>query len=424
VYDPLVKPDKNYIQEEVVLAFPHGRYVKFPFSGHPSAQAMSELGQLKSFVLNALSGGEACSRITSTRTKKRSTVIVNEMSKWALQQNRLQLGIRLSAMACSLGGERADLLYQRGSLLIALGATEEAVAVTTKGIDLTGGTSTLFHRLATLLFKLEKPEEALEATNSGLKLLPGNIGLLRTRRNLFEKKGDVDSALADALSVVDASPDTAADRMQLAAILIAKKVYAEALKHLDEVLVQRDDVLAMRRQRNCLEALGRTRDALDVAVNIVGNAPDSVSDLMHLAHLYTQMGDFSLAVVTLDRGLETAPDNPSLYRRKRNYLEQAGRLQEAIEAAALVAKLLPYNKLDAARLKRLKLLRYASRAKFAPAKIYEAVQHETMKIQTLIVNTEPFALCPTLIMSLSGALTADEALMASSSTFLLNAAGF
>jgi tetratricopeptide (TPR) repeat protein len=424
VYDPLVKSDAEYIRREVMPAFPNANYVRFPFSGHPSAQAMSELGQLKTFVLDALSGGAACSRIVSARSKKRSTIIVNEMSKWALQRNRLQLGIRLSEMACNLGGERVDLLYQRGSLLIAAGATEEALAVTVKAIDLTGGTSTLFHRLATLLFKLERREGALEAANSGLNLFPGNLGLLRTRRNLYEKNGDSDLALEDALAVVEAAPDNAADRMQLSALLIAKKAYSEAIEHLDAVLVQKDDVLAMRRRRNCLEALGRIWDALDVANDIVGNAPGSISDLMHLADLHSQLGNFERAVATLDRVVELAPDNALVFRRKRNYLEQAGKIGEAIEAAVRVTKLLPDNKLDALRLRRLKLRQMRSLAKVGAFKLYDVVGQRTARTQTLIANSEPFALFPTLMTSVLNMLATDEAIIATSSALGLNVAGF
>lgn len=248
VYDPLIRSDKTYIEEEVRPAFPLGHYVTFPFSGHPSAEAMLNIGQLKSFVLAALAGDVPSARINSVGVKRNSAIILNEMSKWASGSKRPLLAKSLSDAAIEKGGERKELLFQRGSLLIAAGAIDEAAELTERTISISAPSASLYHRLATLRARLQQPDAALEAANAGLDHSPSNVSLLRTRRNLLEAAGETKRAVIDGQAVIALLPDNASDRMKLAGLLIADGDHDAALPHLDAVLATSRDLSALRRR--------------------------------------------------------------------------------------------------------------------------------------------------------------------------------
>jgi len=422
VFDPLVSADKTYIEREVRPAFPVAHFVEFAFSGHPSAQAMLEVGKLKQFAQAALGGEWPGSRIVSAGSKRRSAVIVNEMSKWAVQRNRLELGARLSEKAVVIGGGRPDFLYQQVGVMIASGAFSEAKKATQDAILTGGGTVSLYHRLSSLCSRLEEPEQALGAVNAGLELSPRDVGLLRTRRNLREKRGDLDAAFADALTVMEILPDSMPDRMQLAGLLIAKGAHAEALKHLNANPDASLDLSTIRRKRVCLEALGRVREAEEAALGVIALVPDSFSDMVHLANLYFKAADTDRAVAWLDRAIAIAPDNVSLFRRKRNYLEAAGRTSEAIDAATCVQRLLPSSKADQLRLRKLQLRRYHEQGRQSRTAVVARIRQQSAVASRALVETEQFALFPTLLSSAMNFIAGEEIGLLNASGLLLGLA--
>lgn len=79
---------------------------------------------------------------------------------------------------------------------------------------------------------------------------------------------------------------------------------------------------------------------------------------MRLAHLQALVGEFEIAASWMEKAIALSDDNVSLYRRKRDYLEQSGRIDEARKTALIVHRLAPNNKTDKARLRRLKRLNY------------------------------------------------------------------
>ncbi|WP_275787307.1 tetratricopeptide repeat protein [Pararhizobium gei] len=353
VFDPNVKSDLAYIDMEVRPAFPEGFYTAFPFSGHPSAEAMSDTGQLKSYVLAALEGQPAPPRLWSRASKRHSVVILNEMSKWNLARQRIERAMRLSELALTVGGDRTDLLYHQGSVLIAAGKLEEALELTRKTIDGRGGSASLFHRIASLSVRLDRLESAVDAADAGLQISPGSIGLLRTRRNALEKIRRFDDALRDGLALVETQAANMSDRLHLASILMAKQAYADALLHLDIVLEQDRNLLAMRRRRDCLEALRRLSEARVAAAEVVDNPQAGTSDILQLAHLHATGGDLPKAIETLNLAVLSAPDNPAVHRRRRIYLAQAGRIAEALQSALVLSEIAPGNEHDAAAFKQL-----------------------------------------------------------------------
>ena len=408
VYDPLVEADKAYIEREVRAAFPVAHFVEFPFSGHPSAQAMLEIGKLKPFAQAALAGDCPGPRIVSAGSKRRSAVVVNEMSKWAVDRNRFAQAARLSQVAVGIGGSRPDFLYQQVAVMIASGALSEAKKATKDAIVAGGGTVSLYHRLASLCSRLDEQDAALDAINAGLELSPRNVGLLRTRRNLLEKRGSLDAAFVDALTVLEILPASVSDRMQLAGMLIAKGAHAEALQHLDANPEASLDLSTVRRRRVCLEGVGRMLDAENAALLAISLAPNSVSDMVQLANIYFKTAETDKALLWLDQAIAISPDNVSLFRRKRNYLEAAGRISEAIDAGVRVQKLLPASTTDQLRLRRLQLRRYQEQGKQGRDAVIARMRAQSAIVSRALVDTEQFALFPTLLSSAMNVLAGEE----------------
>jgi tetratricopeptide (TPR) repeat protein len=224
------------------------------------------------------------------------------------------------------------------------------------------------------------------------------------------------------LRVMEILPDSTPDRMQLAGLLITKGAHAEALKHLDASPDASLDVSAIRRRRVCLEALGRVREAQEAALGAIALVPDSVSDMVHLANLYFKTADTDRAVAWLDRAIAVSPDNVSLFRRKRNYLEAAGRISEAIDAAACVQKLLPSSKVDQLRLRKLQLRRYHEQGKRSRTAVVARIRAQSAVASRALVETEQFALFPTLLSSAMNVIAGEEIGVWDASVLLLGLA--
>lgn len=400
VYDPKVKSDLAYIDREVRPAFPNGSYTGFPFSGHPSAEAMLNIGQLKPFVLGALDGHPPLALLSSRASKRRSGIILNEMSKWNHSRKRLERARLLSDLALSIGGERKEFLYQQGSLLMAAGKLLEALDLTRRTIDTHGGSASLFHRIASLSFRLDDLEGAVDAADAGLQISPGNLGLLRTRRNTLQKLKRFDGALADALVIIEVQTANTSDRLHLASILMAQQAYAEAVHHLDIVLSQEQNLLAMRRRCTCLESLKRPHDALEAAAEIVSLAGDNIPDIIHLVDLCVQTGDLGRAIEALQLGIEFAPGNLTLHRRIRNHLAEAGRIDEAVEAAAAVLVIAPDSDIDAATLNKFRTRQRRRRSEADRRAFLLHVQRTWVRIPSYFLHAEPIAIFDAFLSSM------------------------
>jgi tetratricopeptide (TPR) repeat protein len=400
VFDPRVKADLAYINQEVRPAFPSGFYTEFAFSGHPSARAMSEVGHLKSFVVDALEGRAAPARLVSRAVKRRSATIVNEMSKWSLTRKRLNRASRLSEVAMKIGGEQSDFLYHKGALMIASGNLEEALTLTETMIGTHGRSASLFHRMASLSVRLGRLEQAIDASNAGLELSPGSIGLLRTRRNALEKMGHFERAYADGLFIINSGYGSASDHLHLSSLLMALKNYADALHHLDAAMADKASLLTLRRRRDCLDALARNYEAVEAAARVVSLAPRNAADILHLAHLNMRVRDLPGAIATLDNGISLSPNSVELYRRKRDYLVRADRLKDAVEAAISVVKIASNSSTDAAVLRRLRIKQLHQQVTMVSRHNLLRLQNYAIRIPGRFMSAEPIAILDTLVSTI------------------------
>lgn len=397
VFDPRVKADLAYIDQEVRPAFPNGFYTEFAFSGHPSARAMSEAGHLKSFVAGALQGGATPARLVSRAVKRRSATILNEMSKWNLTRKRLDRALRLSEAALTIGGEQSDFLYHKGALMIASGNLEGALKLTETMIATRGGSASLLHRMASLLVRLGRLDEAVAAADAGLVLSPQSIGLLRTRRNALEKMGRFEEAYADGMFILNSGFGSASDHLHLSAHLMGLKNYAGALDHLDAAIDENASLLALRRRRDCLDALSRNHEAAEAAGRVVSLAPRNLADILHLAHLHKRVRNIPRAIAALDDGIALLPKSLELHRTKRDYLVAANRLTEAVDAAISVAGIAARSSNDVAVLRWLRVRQVHQQVTVAGRDNLIRWQDYTIRIPRFFMSAEPIAILDTLV---------------------------
>ncbi|KQY34136.1 hypothetical protein ASD32_23150 [Rhizobium sp. Root483D2] len=397
VFDPRVKADLTYIDKEVRPAFPDGLYTEFAFSGHPSARAMSEAGHLKSFVAGALQGHAMPGRLVSRAVKRRSATILNEMSKWNLTRKRLDRALRLSQAALQIGGEQSDFLYHKGALMIASGNLDGALKLTETMIGTRGGSASLFHRMASLLVRLGRLEEAVAAADAGLELSPQSIGLLRTRRNALEKMERFEQAYADGLFILNSGFGSASDHLHVSGHLISMRNYAGALDHLDSSIDENASLLALRRRRDCLDALSRHYDAVEAAGRVVSLAPRNVADILHLAHLNKRVRNIPGAIAALDDGIALLPKSLELHRVKRDYLMAANRLTEAVDAAIAVVKIAAHSSNDVAVLRWLRVRQMHQQVTVAGRDNLIRWQDYAIRIPRFFMSSEPIAILDTLV---------------------------
>ena len=88
---------------------------------------------------------------------------------------------------------------------------------------------------------------------------------------------------------------------------MALKNYSGALRHLDAVADNDASLLALRRRRDCLDALARNYEAREAAERVVSLVPRNTADILHLAHLNMRVRDLPAAISTLDNGISSLP---------------------------------------------------------------------------------------------------------------------
>lgn len=99
VYDPKSKVDNNYIEGDVLKAFPNAILIELPYSGHGIARHLLRMGVLKDFIQTVIDGGIPK---YNRKLKGESGNYIRLLGRECLKRGKLNLAINLSARAIDL----------------------------------------------------------------------------------------------------------------------------------------------------------------------------------------------------------------------------------------------------------------------------------------------------------------------------------
>jgi tetratricopeptide (TPR) repeat protein len=127
VFDPLDSTDMAFIEREVYPAAPSARYVKLRYSGHPSIEAIHEMGMLKDVVLRYLNAPSEF-KILSRRAKARSKRLLSNLAAHCERRGKFDAALTLVDRALATAQFSPDLHIFKSRILDCLGREEEALA--------------------------------------------------------------------------------------------------------------------------------------------------------------------------------------------------------------------------------------------------------------------------------------------------------
>jgi tetratricopeptide (TPR) repeat protein len=135
---------------------------------------------------------------------------------------------------------------------------------------------------------------------------------LRRAGSVAYTNGDIDSALAQFQAAVEANPNDAEARNNLAQVLVRLKRSTEALAHLDEAVRLDEQKWAYRFNRaRAYAELNRLPEAITeyrVAANLF---PDDYATHFNLGVVFLRTKQYPEAVQSLERAVNLAPGEPS-----------------------------------------------------------------------------------------------------------------
>jgi tetratricopeptide (TPR) repeat protein len=216
--------------------------------------------------------------------------------------------------------DNIDLNRQALSIALESGNASEAIARSKRLVELQAGDESARMGHIELLERLQQWSAAEEEALSAVQRFPKSEALLRSALRVFLESGSLAPARLAAEKIVDitADPD---DRYQLAAVLIRMDENEDAIRILNEILLEdplHPDAMA---SLGALGALGEPRDAESQFFGTV--TPESPSVGTPVADT---LGD------RLERALDR-PEDAELASRTAEELQESGRLSDLLELA-------------------------------------------------------------------------------------------
>ncbi|HXJ00616.1 MAG TPA: XrtA/PEP-CTERM system TPR-repeat protein PrsT [Micropepsaceae bacterium] len=295
-------------------------------------------------------------------------------AKLAMQQNDAALAQRLLDEAVKLSPTSEDvlnsqiaLLYQSGDVKKALAATDQFIKRDPKNII------ARVIRIEVLL-ELKQDDAAQTDLDALLELSPSSSfgpyyrGVLLARKNDFKgawqeaqalnpefvlsqpglammvaqiavASGNLESGGAILSSLVSRRPELTAARIRLAAVQLSRNDARNALRTLEPIKTSDDPQVQALLGQASLRA-GRYSDAIGALDKAIGSAPQANTAPLkrQLAESAFELGDSHTAIEKLQELLAHDPGNWDFAVPLIAALEEAGRLEDAIDVANRMAK--------------------------------------------------------------------------------------
>lgn len=277
-------------------------------------------------------------------------------------------------------GEERPFYYRRLAELQQKAGTPEAALQTYRDlVDRFPENTSAYRALARLQSTLNRPEAALQTYDALLEQSGSpSVGVLRKRLSLYRQVGDSSGVRQTLKALVEARPNDARHRRQLARLYAERKRYEAALDLLaplvaafpsDQKLRSRVKQLSRKAGRTDVslssttdessapqtgeaspveraralytEAIPvsssadttRLRKAEELLRQSLKRGPGSVDALVLLARVYGRRGEHRRAGQVLEQALEKNPRAPDRWARAAASYRRAGRFKKAVEVA-------------------------------------------------------------------------------------------
>ena len=221
------------------------------------------------------------------------------------------LGMLLLLGACRSSSEKADAYEAQYDRMMTIQAYPAALSSIQTAISYDDSTARRYIKLAELQLMTGHPAAAADAFQSALDLEPDNIEALENLSILAVRGGQFDVAQRYIDPLLALSPNDPAGLLASGAIALSQHRYNDAIGFGDRIaaaLPDRGDGYVLKAR--ALDALGRTREAIDLLEKRAAGAQDPRDVLFQLMTFYRRIGDMRGIRATAIRMMPLFPNDP------------------------------------------------------------------------------------------------------------------
>ncbi|MFC4169473.1 tetratricopeptide repeat protein [Teichococcus aestuarii] len=310
--DALMGEDMRYLEQEILAAYPAARLLPIPYSGHPSAPMLADLGLLKPLLFGYLAEG----RLPALRwhgRRRESWNHLMQLSRALLRHRRPAAAAALCDRALAMQPERGELFQLAAQIRQAVDDRPGAIAALRQAVALSPATVAARLKLVQMLRAEGGTEEAIALLREGLTLAPEQPQMrlwlpemLRLRCERHMQEGAVETAQADARA---------------------------ALAMLDFDAAPGDLAEAQRHRSGLLAVLGRQEEALEAAAAACAAAPDRARYHTHHARLLLRAGQLPASRAAAETVVRLSPGHAASHRLLAEVLNRMKLTEQAVRSA-------------------------------------------------------------------------------------------
>ena len=227
----------------------------------------------------------------------------------------------------------AEVLYNRGNALLALGRPRDALDAYDRALLAKPDYAEALCNRGAALAELRRNDEALLSYDRLLAMRPDHAGALSNRGNALKALGRLDDALESYDRALTARPDDTQALFNRGVALHELKRFAEALASYDRALEDAPDYAeALANRGDALRQLGRLDDALESYDRALAARADYAEALSNRGNVLKLLRRFDDALASYDAALRLNPDYPAALSNRAVTLQALDRLDEALSS--------------------------------------------------------------------------------------------
>ncbi|WP_368658037.1 tetratricopeptide repeat protein [Metabacillus halosaccharovorans] len=183
-YDPKDTVDNNYVEKELINAFPNATFLKCEYAGHTTIKYFLEIGELKSIVLSVLNGEEL--KVINRKNRSKSSEYLGTLGKECLKRNKYNWALSLSNRALELETKNKDAIILKIDALKELDKTEQAASFTEEAIKVLPKNKKIRLSLIDLYITLDNKEKAMQEIEKAIEDFPDSTVFLLRKNTIQE----------------------------------------------------------------------------------------------------------------------------------------------------------------------------------------------------------------------------------------------
>ncbi|MFZ0035447.1 MAG: tetratricopeptide repeat protein [Sedimentisphaerales bacterium] len=218
--------------------------------------------------------------------------------------------------ALRINPQYPNALSNKAKVLLAMGKTDEAIAVLNELLCISGRPYEVYNILGLVYAQKGEVELAIENYNEALKLKPDYVEVMNNLGSALEEQGKVDDAIKQWEKVLKLKPDYVETHYSMGLAMAEQGKYDDAIKHFSNALQAKPDwAEAHYNLGGVYVRQGKLELAVEQCVEALRLKPDYLTARVSLAHTLLELGRVRPAIEQYYEILRLKPDAPETLNR-------------------------------------------------------------------------------------------------------------